>query len=159
MPNHLRPSKSYKGLTRNRLESPTTFKDRIYLTDIVDSFWQVFSEHYPDVSIGILWRKRYFPWRIQIERRGDGHLLMAGKLYGESTWTSAVELQFNDLNGGSGTDLDTLLERFVELLGRPPYESPYWDDDVWQKFTEETGIKRSKIEGEWAKYLGILEDE
>ena len=150
MPNHLRPSRSYKGLTKGMMESPRTFKDRIYLTDVVDSLWQVVSTGYPGMSVEILWRKRYFPWRIKIQRDCGGHILLEGRLIGDTTWASVVEMRFNGLEAGGGMRIDDVLEAFVQRLGRPPYETPYWTDEIWSRFLGQKQLARQTVEAAWA---------
>jgi hypothetical protein len=149
---------SYKGLSASRLETPRTFTDRIYLTDIVENLWEEAFKINGGASIRLVWRKRYFPWRISIELLG-GKILLSSKLLGDSSWTSVIEMQFTDFEGGGAEKIGSLMENFVAVLGRPPYESQYWDDGIWHKFTETSGITRQQVEGDWAKYISILEAE
>ena len=156
MPNHLRPSMSYKGLSASRLETPRTFTDRIYLTDIVEKFWEAVSGNDGSASIKLLWRKRYFPWRIKIQLP-EGSILLSSKLLGDSSWSSVIEMRFSDFEGNGSATIDKVLEAFVASLGRPPFESQYWDDKLWQKFAETNGITRQHVEAGWERFLEALE--
>ncbi|UCH89841.1 MAG: hypothetical protein JSV49_04140 [Thermoplasmata archaeon] len=155
MPNHLRPSTSYKSLSKGLFETPKTFTDRIYLTDVADTLRQVISSNCGDASIKILWRRSYFPWRIRIKLYG-GTILLTGKVYGESSWASAITMQFKNLDGVLNTHLKTIIEQFVGTLGRLPYESPYWTDETWQKFSRAHKLSRNKVETDWSKYIEVL---
>ena len=155
MPNHLRPSTSYKGLVKGNLETPRNFTDRIYLTDIVDTFFSVLNKRINDVNFKILWHRGYFPWRIRI-RIPQGSILLTGKVYGESTWNSAVTMQFKNMDPASNGELTLALEGFVKKLGRPPYDSPYWTEETWQQFTKAHKTARRRVEESWAEYLSVL---
>jgi len=139
------------------METPRTFTDRIYLTDIVDIIWKVISEAETGAEIQLLWRKRYFPWRMKLTLYG-GSILLSSKLFGESSWTSTVEMQFSDFNGSYAVRIDDIIQKFVIALGRPPYESPYWDDITWQKFSDSTNISRQQVQTYWSRYLEALEE-
>ena len=155
MPNHLRPSTSYKGLVKGNLETPRNFTDRIYLTDIADSLISVLQKNITDVNFKILWHRGYFPWRIKI-RLLNGTILLTGKMYGDSTWTSAVTMLFKNLEPASNGEIKSVMKGFVEKLGRPPYESPYWTDDTWLSFTRTHKIARRRVEESWAEYISVL---
>jgi hypothetical protein len=152
MPNHLRPSTSYKALSSGRFETPKTFKDRIYLTDVADVLKQVILRSNEVSEIKLLWRKGYFPWRLRIKILG-GSILLTGKLYGDSSWTSSVLMQFKNLEGAARPKIDRLLKEYVAELGRLPYDSPYWTDEVWKKFGRTQKLTRIKIEEAWAGYV------
>lgn len=158
MPTHLRPSMSYKGLSSGVFETPKTFKDRVYLTDIVDTFRTVVFNGSNDADLKLLWRKGYFPWRIRVKLYG-GSIVLTGKLFGESSWNSAVLMQFKNLDDVRNSQLKGMLEEFVTALNRPPYESPYWTDETWQNFTKTQKISRVSVEDGWAEYLSVLEED
>jgi hypothetical protein len=148
---------SYKGLSASRLETPRNFTDRIYLTDIVETLWKVISGTDDGSSIKLLWRKRYFPWRISITLP-EGSILLLAKLLGDSSWTSVIEMQFSDFEGNGTAKVEKVITEFVVLLGRPPYESQYWNDNVWSTFVNAYNISRNQVEGAWTKYVEILDN-
>jgi hypothetical protein len=155
MPNHLRPSISYRGLLKGQFETPKTFTDRIYLTDVVETLWGVVEDAGLDAKIQILKRKGYFPWKIRIILF-NGNIILSSRLYGDTTWSSAVSMQFNNFDDNHNDQIKIVLERFVEGLGRLPYESPYWTEDIWKEFSRVHNMKMYRVESAWAKYCGKL---
>lgn len=97
-------------------------------------------------------RKGYFPWKIRI-KIDDANILLQSRIYGDTTWASAVKIIFDVPNDLHLKQFRMILKDFISGLQRLPYESPYWTDETWQKFREANDTTRRQVENSWAVYL------
>jgi len=179
LPEHLRPSWSAAGLRKGRLVKADRLGDRLYLTDIGEAVYSVLNspssmtlsahqssrdgmdkgsplskasaasgssgpnETHP-VYISLKWRKSYFPWKITMKRNGL-KVVLEGQKYGASSWSGAISL----LLEGEGVSIREFSVGFLSQLDHPPWESKYWDQEMWAELLKKSEITQGDIQKDW----------
>jgi hypothetical protein len=139
IPLHVRPVVSYDSIQGGTLADPPSGLDRFNLTDVGEAFFNTFQENggvlrFKGVSLP-------FPWEMVLKINGESKASLRGVKVGPSTYRSMFKLAFFEEE-----EVCSIIGAALEKLNRDPLESPYWDEETWEKFFKMMKISKAKIE-------------
>ena len=148
IPNHMRPSFSIKALHKGAFEKPGSFRDRIYLTDVVDALWRCAQPFAGGTALSLLSHKDYFITRADIAMPGVG-VEIEGHRLGLSSWSSAFRVKLM----GDEPRVKGYLQKVLASLGRMPLNAPYWGQGEWDALQRQNSQDRASLVDDWKRAL------
>ena len=97
------------------------------------------------VYLALKWRKSYFPWKITMKRNGL-EVVLEGQKYGDSSWSGAISL----LLEGEKESIRDFAAGFLSRLDHPPWESKYWDKEMWAELLKKSELTQGIIQNDWS---------
>jgi hypothetical protein len=149
IPVHVRPVVSFEGLRKNEIKDPASGLDRFNMTDVGEAFFKIFKEKDADIiQKGVTLP---YPWEMVFKIDKEPKASLRGLKVGPSTYRSIFKLVFFEEN-----DVNELIQRSLNEIGRNVLESPYWDDSTWQLFQKLYKLSRNSVIESNENVLGKL---
>jgi len=138
IPVHVRPVVSFDGIGKKEIKDPSSGLDRFNLTDVGDAFFFVFKENGAEIiSKGV---DLPFPWELVFKVDREPKASLRGMKVGPSTYRSIFKLIFFEAD-----DVNQMIRRSLDIIGRDILDSPYWDDATWQLFQKQYKLSRNEV--------------
>lgn len=119
------------------------------LTDVGEALLKAMKVKGRRSSIKLVWERDYFPWAIQIDS-GELSLKVNAEMIGTSTWQSIIVIsQERTGRTSDNVSFHGIMKRFKNNLGRPPWESPYWEEGDAMELYNKKGITLNDVKMMW----------
>ena len=119
------------------------------LTDVGEAFLKAARVKGRTSTIKLIWERDYFPWSIRIGF-GELALRLNADVIGSSTWQSIVEIRAERMGRTSdNVSFEGIMKRFRHNLGRPPWESPYWEEGDLMVLYNKKGVTLKDVKMMW----------